>query len=110
MYRFNITENIPNNNILNVLIILMKHYVLKKKYGDKRKDWTWNCNDEQLIDTTQDKIAVLKFLHVSPKAFDNYTLYIFCLIILMFLSILFPKVLVRTYVFLILIVSLLKST
>ena len=38
MYRFNITENIPNNNILNVLIILMKHYVLKKKYGDKRKD------------------------------------------------------------------------
>jgi len=56
-----IAENIPNRSILNILKKMMKNYIFKTKLGDKknkfyffyehyeiqRKDWTWNCNDEQ---------------------------------------------------------------
>jgi len=38
-----IAENIPNRNILNFLIILMKNYIFKTKYRDKKP----NCKDEQ---------------------------------------------------------------
>jgi len=54
-----IAENTPNRSILIFLIILMKNYIFKSKYGDKKPNFTSFMNILKYKEKIELEIAMM---------------------------------------------------